>query len=129
MLAGIIPHPFFLYLFGFQKNNNKFLGGVPTCDPLKSFSTTPPLKISQSLPKNVLTGTTTSLPIHFSSSLYLFFTFDINSSCYKGDVASCYVQISVDCVFRILELSVGWCRRKEAGWLIHPSLEREYYCL
>ena len=54
---------------------------------------------------------------------------DINSSCYKGDVASCYVQISVDCVFRILELSVGWFRQKEAGWLNHPSVEREYYCL
>ena len=50
---------------------------------------------------------------------------DINSSCYKGDVASCYVQISVDCVFRILELSVGWFRRKEAGWLIHPSVEQK----
>ena len=82
MLAGIIPHPFFLYLFGFQKINNKFLGGggVPTCDPLENFSTTPPESIStppekMSPRENMLTGTTTSLPIHFSSSLYPFFTF------------------------------------------------------
>ena len=52
---------------------------------------------------------------------------DINSLCYKGDMASCYVQIPADCVFRILELPVGWHRRKEAGWLIHPSVEQVYY--
>ena len=42
-------------------------------------------------------------------------------------MASCYVQIPVDYVFRILELPVGWHRRKEAGWLIHTSVEQEYY--
>ena len=83
MLAGIIPNPFFLYFFGFQKNNNKFPvgGGFPTCDPLKISQpppppeniSTPPEKMSPR--ENMLTGTTTSLPIHFSSSLYLFFTF------------------------------------------------------
>ena len=83
MLAGVITHPFFLYLFGFQKIIIYFRGGG-------GFQNVIPLKISQPPPppenistppekmsprENMLTGTTTSLPIHFSSSLYLFFNF------------------------------------------------------
>ena len=82
MLAGIIPHLFFCTSSVFKKcwnmiysccnsyrsHNNKFPrgGGFPTCDPLENISTPS---------ENMLIGTTTSIPIHFSSSLYLFFTF------------------------------------------------------
>ena len=83
MLADIIPHPVFLYLFGFQKIIINFRGGggFPTCDPLENFSTTPPPENISTPPEkmspreNMLTGTTTSLSIHFSSFLYIFFTF------------------------------------------------------
>ena len=87
------PPSFFLYLFGFQKIIINFRGGgggFQHLTPLKISQPPPPpppLKISQTLPKkkvspreNMVTGTTTSFPIHFSSSLYLFFTFPKKNS-------------------------------------------------